>query len=54
MAEHLAIARAMQAGDAATVAKRMLGHLKTSRPKVIERLAAFRRAFKRAPVPYIG
>ena len=54
MAEHLAIARAMRAGDAATVAKRMLGHLKTSRPKVIERLAVFRRSFKRSPVPYIG
>jgi DNA-binding GntR family transcriptional regulator len=54
MAEHLAIARAMQAGDAATVATRMLGHLQTSRPKVVERLTVFRRAFKRSPVPYIG
>jgi DNA-binding GntR family transcriptional regulator len=54
MAEHLAITRALEAGDAATVAQRMLGHLRTSRPKVIERLALFRRSFKRSPVPYIG
>jgi hypothetical protein len=32
----------------------MLGHLRTSRPKVVERLSVFRGAYKRAPVPYIG
>ncbi|HVO01453.1 MAG TPA: GntR family transcriptional regulator [Candidatus Cybelea sp.] len=54
MAEHLEIVAAMARGDTATVAERMLAHLKVARPKVIERLAAFRRSFAGSPVPYIG
>jgi hypothetical protein len=32
----------------------MLAHLKTARPKVIDRLDAFRKSFSGSPVPYIG
>jgi hypothetical protein len=44
----------MMRGDKAIVAERMLAHLRIARPKVIERLDAFRRSFAGAPVPYIG
>jgi DNA-binding GntR family transcriptional regulator len=54
MAEHRAIVEAMMRGDKAIVAERMLAHLRIARPKVIERLDAFRRSFAGAPVPYIG
>ena len=53
MAEHLEIVDAMMRRDPETVAKRMLAHLQIARPKVIERLNAFRRSFAGAPVPYI-
>jgi DNA-binding GntR family transcriptional regulator len=54
MSEHLEIVEALRRGDAGTAAERTLAHLKTSRPKVIDRLDAFRKSFSGSPVPYIG
>lgn len=53
MAEHLEIVDAMRRRAADTAANRMLAHLKTARPKVIERLQLFRQSFSGAPAPYI-
>jgi DNA-binding GntR family transcriptional regulator len=54
MAEHLEIVEALSRRDAGGAAERMLAHLKTARPKVIDRLDAFRKSFSGSPVPYIG
>jgi DNA-binding GntR family transcriptional regulator len=54
MTEHLEIVRAMQRGDAAKVETHMLGHLRTARAKVIDRLALFRKSFAGSDLPYIG
>lgn len=54
MTEHLEIVRAMQRNDAAKVEAHMLGHLRTARAKVIDRLALFRKSFAGSDLPYIG
>jgi DNA-binding GntR family transcriptional regulator len=54
MAEHLDIVQALHRRDSGAAAELMLAHLKTARPKVIDRLDAFRQSFSGSPVPYIG
>jgi DNA-binding GntR family transcriptional regulator len=54
MTEHLDVVRAMLRNDPRTVEARMLSHLRTSRAKVIDRLAVFRRTFGGSDLPYIG
>jgi DNA-binding GntR family transcriptional regulator len=54
MTEHLDVVRAMLRNDPRTVEAQMLSHLRTSRAKVIDRLAVFRRSFGGSDLPYIG
>lgn len=54
MTEHLGVVRAMLRNDPRTVEAQMLSHLRTSRAKVIDRLAVFRRSFGGSDLPYIG
>jgi DNA-binding GntR family transcriptional regulator len=54
MTEHLDIVRAMLRNQPAKVEQQMLAHLRTSRAKVIDRLAVFRRSFTGSDLPYIG
>ena len=54
MAEHREVLDAMLSGDARKSARLLRGHLRASRPKVIERLDEFRRSFTPPANPYIA
>lgn len=53
MAEHLHVIDAMAGGDSHKAVVTLHDHLRSSRPKVIERLERFRASFTPADIPYI-
>jgi len=54
MDEHLRVIDAMLGGDERDAVQKLSGHLRASRPKVIERLERFRSTFTPPEIPYIS